>query len=64
MVCPPCSWALWCAPPAHGHVGFVQAGQLGELLKQGPGLYSFHEVIEGNGEAVKPEMYFGIGQVR
>jgi len=40
-----------------------EAGQLGELLKQGPGLYSFHEVIEGNGEAVKPEMYFGIGQV-
>jgi len=40
-----------------------QADQLGKVLANGPGLYTFHEVIEGANEAVKPEMYFDIGQV-
>jgi len=40
-----------------------EAGQLESVLRDGPGLYSFLEVIEGYGEAVQPAMYFGDGQV-
>jgi len=40
-----------------------EADQLKGVLAKGPGLYTFHEVISGSNEAVKPEMYFGIGQV-
>lgn len=41
-----------------------EAGELGKVLANGPtGVYTFHEVISGANEAVKPEMYFSIGQV-
>jgi alpha-amylase len=40
-----------------------EAGELGGVLSKGPRLYTFHEVIEGANEAVRPDMYYGIGQV-
>lgn len=40
-----------------------EAGQLGAVLRDGPGLYGFMEVIEGAGEAVQPPMYYSDGQV-
>jgi len=40
-----------------------ESGELKQLLSKGPGGYTFHEVISGANEAVKPSMYYSIGQV-